>query len=130
MGDNLDMPSLQHLRESRTIIRWMLVWFCMSIGVAFASPAVHPQALTLVCTAAGAVKLVSASDTDIGDATPAGMGHSLDCVMCLPGGAPPVASVTVPLSQALDHVYRATAPTAVQWQVAAKTSARDPPHFS
>ena len=56
------MSSLQSLRQARSVIRWMLVWFALSIGVAVAAPVVNPQALTLVCTTAGVVKLVSGSD--------------------------------------------------------------------
>ena len=63
----------------------MLVWFALSIGVAVASPVVNPQALTLVCTTAGVVKLVSGSD----DTGTQPMVHALDCVLCLSAGAPP-----------------------------------------
>ena len=79
------MSTLQSLRQARSIIRWMLVWFALSIGVAVAAPVVNPQALTLVCTTTGVVKLVSGSD-DTG-AQP--MVHALDCVLCLSAGAPP-----------------------------------------
>jgi hypothetical protein len=63
----------------------MLVWFALSIGVAVAAPVVNPQALTLVCTTAGVVKLVSGSD----DTGTQPMVHALDCVLCLSAGAPP-----------------------------------------
>ncbi|WP_293660475.1 DUF2946 family protein [Rhodoferax sp. OV413] len=85
------MSCLQTLREARTIVRWMLVWFALSIGVAVAAPVVHPQAMTLICTTAGSVKWVAAGSTNSAGIAPAGtQTHGLDCVLCLPSGALPV----------------------------------------
>jgi len=52
------MSRLQSLRQARTLIRWMLACFVLAMGVAVAAPVVNPQALSLVCSAGGSVKLV------------------------------------------------------------------------
>ncbi len=84
---------LQSLREARSTVRWILVWFALSIGVAVAAPVVNPQSLTLICTSAGNVKFVTESAADNVDGLASDLhAHSLDCVMCLPQGAPPLAS--------------------------------------
>lgn len=121
------MLSLQRLRECRTIVRCMLVWFCMSMGVAIASPVVYPQALTLVCTTAGAVKLVAFADTE--QSTPTAMAHTLDCVLCLCAGAPPVAGISVAVALDLTQTYRPAYLAPLVWRTAEPTSARDPPHL-
>ena len=87
------MMALQTMREARSIGRWMLVWFALSIGFAVASPAIKPQTLTQVCTAGGSVQWVTADTGDIaGDDPAAGQPvHGLDCVLCLTLAAPPAA---------------------------------------
>ncbi|MBU3737658.1 MAG: DUF2946 domain-containing protein [Rhodoferax sp.] len=87
------MVALQTLRDARSIGRWMLVWFALSIGIAVASPAIKPQTLTQVCTAGGSVEWVTADTGDIaGDDPAAGQPvHGLDCVLCMTLAAPPAA---------------------------------------
>ncbi len=69
----------------------MVVSFVLSMGVAVAAPVLKPQALTLICTAAGSVKLVAGADSPADNSDtglPAGMqAHALDCVLCLRPGA-------------------------------------------
>jgi len=76
--------------------RWVLLWFALSLGVAVASPIVHPQAVELVCSSAGAVKVVVHTENGVQE-----MGAShMDCPLCVLTGAPPpvlpVASVDLP----------------------------------
>jgi hypothetical protein len=113
------------MRNCHTAVRWMLVWFCLSMGVAIASPMVQPQASMLVCTAAGAVKLVSVGDAD--PATPVATAHTMDCVLCLSAGAPPVADIPVFAAPNLTQVYRPVHLALLIWRTTAPTSARDPP---
>jgi hypothetical protein len=113
------------MRNCHTAVRWMLVWFCLSMGVAIASPMVHPQALTMVCTAAGAVKMVAASDAD--EALPVAAAHTMDCVLCLSAGAPPVAALPFIAPSNLTQVYRPVHLALLIWRTTAPTSARDPP---
>jgi hypothetical protein len=86
---------LQTLRQTRTLVLGVLAWFVLSLGVAIASPVVKPQALSLVCSGIGAVKLVAPSE----DGTvPAASAHTLDCALCFAAGAPPTASATMPIA--------------------------------
>jgi hypothetical protein len=122
------MASLQSLREARSIVRWMLVWFALSIGVAVAAPVVNPQALTLICTTAGNVKFVAESVGDNADSAPSGMQtHALDCVMCLPGGAPPATSAVQHAGPAARSPQPAALPERVPARFAKAASARGPP---
>eukprot|EP01035_Chromulina_nebulosa_P038277 gene38277-51697_t len=50
----LRLPS----RSLGLIGRWVLLWFVLSLGVAVASPLVHPQSMELVCSGAGPIKVV------------------------------------------------------------------------
>ena len=58
----------------------------LTLGLAIASPLVHPQAMELVCTAGGSVKLVVVNGEE-GQAVSAQ--HSLDCPLCLAVTPPP-----------------------------------------
>lgn len=80
------------LRHTRNLARLVLAWFVLSLGVAIASPVIHPQAMELVCSAAGAIKVVVQTDDG---ARELGASH-LDCPMCVLTGAPP------PAAQAID----------------------------
>ncbi len=56
------------------------------LGVAGASPIVHPTTMEIVCTAGGGMKIVVTSD----DGQSAGAGrHTLDCSLCLTAAPPP-----------------------------------------
>ena len=120
------MFCLQTLRQAHALIRWMLACFVLAMGVAVAAPVVNPQALSLVCSAGGNVKLVVQDDA--GDSLPMALAHTLDCVMCLPAGAPPASTAAALPLQTLGEVLRALAPQAVTWRTAAPASARGPPH--
>lgn len=103
------MPAMQMLRNAVSLSRLVLAWFVLTLGVAMASPLVQPHAMELVCTAGGAIKLVSAED---GRDLSASAAHGLDCPMCLavtppPGqrGAP--AAQPQPLGRALHPIVSA-----------------------
>jgi hypothetical protein len=100
------MSALQYLRQSKLIARWVLVWFALSVTAAVAAPVLNPQALTLVCSAAGQVKLVNATSGDDAASTVDAQGaagavadlHShLDCVLCLSLNVPPLPATQLPL---------------------------------
>ena len=38
------------LRNSVSLARLVMAWFALTLGLAIASPLVHPQAMELVCT--------------------------------------------------------------------------------
>jgi len=72
------------LRNALHLARFVLVWFALSVGVAIASPMVNPKGVDMVCSSAGAMKLVVQGDDD-------GVASSLtmDCPLCAGIGAPP-----------------------------------------
>jgi len=83
------MQPMHLLRTSSLLARLVLAWFVLTLGVAVASPMVHPQAMQLVCSDGGSVKLVVMGDDEAGQ----GVHHTLDCPQCLAVSlpAPPVA---------------------------------------
>ena len=81
-------PLAHTLRSCRWLTRLVLAWFVLTLGVATASPMVRPQALELVCSGAGAFKLV----VKAGDGAQQVPGHTLDCPLCASLGAPPPAA--------------------------------------
>lgn len=101
---------MQLLRRSTQITRLVLVWFALSLGVAIASPAVNPKVMELVCSSAGAVKLVALGE---GDANASA--HTMDCPLCVIMDAPPLvahSSFNPSLPPALHASWVATSRTA------------------
>lgn len=108
------------LRHAHLLARLVLAWFVLSLGVAMASPLVQPQSMQLVCSASGAMKLVTSS----ADSTEAPTLHLLDCSLCVAVAPPPVPQVVTmaasqPLAFALGRLPAA--------RLAAKTGAPLPP---
>ncbi len=110
------------------LARLVLAWFALSLGVAIASPIVSPQSMELVCSAAGAVKVVVQTDDGAQDL---GSMH-MDCPLCMLAGAPPplpiVAAIALalPLGRAVQSIPAARIAAAT----AAPPPARAPPVFS
>lgn len=121
------MSPLQSLRQARALIRWMLACFVLAVGVAVAAPVVNPLALSLVCSAGGSVKLLAADDA--GSGAPVAMAHTLDCVMCLPGGAPPASADVALPAVALTDVLRTGPSRHITWRTANPACARAPPEL-
>lgn len=117
------MSALQTLRNKLSLVRWMLVWFALSLGVAMASPMVNPQALTMVCSAAGVVQLKIGSD---GDAPQTPL-NAMHCVLCLSMAAPPVAATAVVAPASLNFVLRAAPALRPQGRITTAAAARGPP---
>jgi hypothetical protein len=113
------------LRRTRTVARFMLVWFALSLGVAMASPLVNPQSFEMICSGGGVMKMLVKAD----DGTSAEVQMRMaDCPLCVSVGAPPpevtaAAAPAQPLAVAVQSV-----PSAL---IAALTSvpppARGPP---
>jgi hypothetical protein len=82
------MDPMQTLRSARLLARLALVWFALSLGAAIASPLVHPRAMELVCSGAGAMKLLVKTDDGASEVS----SHTLDCPLCASLGAPPPAA--------------------------------------
>ena len=116
---------MQTLRHAQQLARLVLVWFMCALGVAVASPMVHPQAMELVCSSGGAVKLLVKTDNGVQE-----MGaHSLDCPLCLVGGAPPQQAAPMPAApvQPLAYVLRSIPAARLAARTAAPLPARGPP---
>ncbi|XAH23776.1 DUF2946 family protein [Xylophilus sp. GW821-FHT01B05] len=116
------------LRTSSLLARLVLLWFACVLGVAAASPIVHPQAMELACSASGNLKLVVMGDD--GQAMEAGQ-HSLDCALCLAAHVPPPRTHTPPvLPQPLAHALLPTVAAHIAALVGAPLPPRGPPFFS
>jgi hypothetical protein len=76
------------LRRAHALTRFMLVWMVLTVFGAIASPLIKPQAMTLLCSAAGTVKLVQTDEQGVPTAV---VQHTLDCPACLHLLAPPPA---------------------------------------
>ncbi|MES2533060.1 MAG: DUF2946 family protein [Pseudomonadota bacterium] len=122
------MSFLRHTHRLGLIGRCVLLWFVMSLGAAVASPMVHPQAMELVCSAAGAVKVIVQTDDG---AQELGASH-MDCPLCVLTGAPPPAAPLadipspLPLGRAVQPIEAARIAAAT----AGPLPARGPPVFS
>ena len=118
---------MQLLFNVKLIARLVLVWFVLSIGVAIASPMVKPQGMQLVCSGAGAMKVIVAGD----DGKLPASSHTLDCPLCASISAPPPIEVLafsatapkgfVPLSAGNESVF---------FVLVAPPPARGPPTLS
>ncbi|MDM0046982.1 hypothetical protein QTH91_20995 [Variovorax dokdonensis] len=116
------------LRRLPQLGRLMLLWFALSLGVAVASPLVHPQALELVCSSAGAIKVMVKTDDG---ARQLGASH-IDCPLCALTGAPPPPApvVHVEHAQPLGHVLQSIPAAHHPAATAAPLPPRGPPAFA
>lgn len=118
---------MQTLRNAHCLARFVLVWFALSIGAAIASPLVKPQAMTLVCSGAGVMKLLVLTD----DGSQEVLSHTLDCPLCASVSAPPrVVRLTAEPVQPLSHVLQSIPAAHIAALTAAPPPARGPPTFS
>ncbi|WP_210542365.1 DUF2946 family protein [Rhodoferax sp. PAMC 29310] len=104
---------MQFLRNAHHLARFVLAWFVLTLGVAIASPVVHPRVMELICSDAGVVKLVVQGEADGGLVK----NHTLECPMCIMGGGAPLVQSGSPLpAERVTAAYTlplVTAPTAV-----------------
>jgi len=123
------MNFLQSLRNAHRLTRFVLVWFALFVGAAVASPLVKSEAVHLVCSAMGGVKLVQV------DAVAADVGvpvahTALDCPACLPLIAPPAADLLAPLPTGnLSHVLQPLPAARLASLLGQPWQARAPPIF-
>lgn len=117
--------SLFHtLRSSPWLARLALLWFALTLGVAVASPLVHPQSELVICSGVGMQKVLLNDDGTVTTSSVSGM----SCPLCLVGGAPPqAAAFTVAPVHSLGHVLRSTPASHVVALTAAPPPARGPP---
>ena len=120
------MPTLQRFRDAPSLMRWVLLWFVLAIGVAVASPLVKPVSLSLICSATGSTLVATGDDGSLPSPSHA---STLDCVLCLPAAAPPASPVVAMLAPAPRVERPRTVWAPVAWRTSEPTSARDPPNF-
>ncbi|WP_298214794.1 DUF2946 family protein [Acidovorax sp.] len=119
--------SLQTLRSLRWLARLVLAWFVLSIGVAVASPLVNPQAMELICSGSGAIKVLVTTDDGVQEM----QGHTLDCPLCAHVGAPPpTPQAAPPVVHPLAHALRPIPAAHIAARTAAPLPPRGPPHLS
>jgi hypothetical protein len=124
------MFSLQSLRNAHHLTRFVLVWFALFLGVAVASPLVKPEAVHLVCSAIGGVKLVQADAAGSELLDGVAFHTALDCPACLPLIAPPVADLLAPLpTGSLSHVLQPLPAARLASLLGQPWQARAPPIF-
>jgi hypothetical protein len=118
---------MHSLRNARHLVRLVLAWFALSIGVAVASPLVKPVSMELVCSGSGLMKLIVKTD----DGAKEVRTHTLDCPLCMAMSAPPPAlRADVAPAQPLAHALRPIPAAHIALLTAAPLPARGPPTIS
>lgn len=115
------------LRNTLSLTRLVLAWFMLTLGMAVASPIVHPKAIEVVCSSSGSMQVIMLDDD--GQAAP-GLHHSLDCPLCLSITTPPVyVSQHLEQPQPLGLALRPVASARIAALVGAPLPPRGPPAF-
>lgn len=118
---------MSRLRSATLLARLVLAWFVLSIGAAIASPVIKPQALELICSGSGAIKVLVKTDDGVKEQS----AHTLECPLCVATGTPPpLARSQAEPAQPLSHVLRPVPAAHIAWLTAAPLPARGPPAFS
>ncbi|MDP3136287.1 MAG: DUF2946 domain-containing protein [Burkholderiaceae bacterium] len=114
---------MHRLRTARHLARLVLVWFALSIGAAIASPLIKPQAMELICTGAGEMRLLIKS-ADGGEQASMSL---LDCPLCTSLAPPPVGHLEVQAAPALARAVQSIPSARIAALLAAPLPARGPP---
>ena len=118
---------MQRLRHSTWIARLVLVWFALFVGVAVAAPLVSPDAMQMVCSGSGGMKIVVPDQGD--DAL--GIATGLDCPLCATVLPPPVSSATrLPFVSPLAHALQPVAAAHIASVSAPPLPSRGPPSIA
>lgn len=108
----------------RQFTRWVALWFVLSLAAAVASPIIKPQAMSLICSGAGAMKVIVQTD----DGTVEMGSHGLDCPLCAQLIAPPPQSMVLArLTQQAPSAPPSTLSTLPSFQPHDPWQARAPP---
>ena len=118
---------MQTLRNAHRLVRFVLVWFVMSIGVAIASPLVKPQAMAVICSGAGVMTILAMTD----DGSENAPQHTLKCPLCMPVSAPaPAVYPQADSMPTLGYALQSMATAHIAARTATPPPARGPPAFS
>ncbi len=104
--------------------RLVLAWFVLSLGVAAASPLVHPVNFEMICSGTS-VKFIAQVDGEAVEMT----SMSMDCPMCFTALPPPPqpALVFVTMHPPLAYATRSIPAARIAAATAAPLPARGPP---
>lgn len=117
---------MHFLRTSSALARLVLAWFVLTMGVAVASPIVHPRAMELLCSASGNMKLIV-----VGEDGTEQSHHTLDCPMCMATTLPsPVVVARFEAPQPLAHALTKATAAHIASAVGAPLPPRGPPAFA
>lgn len=112
------------LRQAHHLTRLVLVWFALSLGVAVASPLVNPQAMELICTGTGVMKVLVKTADGVKEVS----SHTLDCPLCANiASPPPTARLAAEAPQPLAYALRPIPAAHIAARTAAPLPARGPP---
>jgi hypothetical protein len=118
------MPCPRHITFLR---RWVLAWFMVSLGLAVAAPLIHPQSMELVCSSAGAVKVIVHDD----DGAQELGSTAVACVLCSVTAPPPsTIRVQLPRPLPLAHAVQSIPSARLAAVTRSPLPARGPPHLS
>ncbi len=122
------MREMHALRTYSTLIRLVLAWFALTLGVAMASPIVAPKAMEMICSDGGTMKLIVVDKN--GDVVETGQ-HTLDCAMCLPACLPaPATTRQFTQPQPLAHALTPIEEARIAALVGAPLPPRGPPSLA
>lgn len=111
----------------RQFTRWVALWFVLSLGAAVASPLINPQAMSLICSGAGVMKVIVQTDdgaVELGS-------HGLDCPLCANLAAPPPQIIVLAqLEQQAPDALQQPLTSQPPFQPHEPWQARAPPVFS
>jgi hypothetical protein len=119
------MKLLHTLRNTPWLAKMALLWFALTLGVAVASPVLHPQTQITLCSAGGTMLNVLLNDDGSLDSSSA----TLDCPLCVLGhaGAPAQARAHEPI-QPLGRVLQSIPAAHIAAASAAPPPSRGPPN--
>lgn len=119
---------MQALRTFRFLHLTVLLWFAMTLGAAIATPIIKPALFDVICSGAGAVKIVvhdqdsSAGDTDR---------MVMDCPLCFaPVGLMPTPTMVTRTSDPLAYVLKSIPAARLAAATLAPLPARGPPSLT
>ena len=119
---------MQILRRSLSVVRLVLAWFILTLGMAVAAPIVQPQSTMVICSEGGS-KMIMVDDD--GNQVVDGGHSALDCPLCLPVAVPPACeSLRLPVAPPMACARHPFVSAHIAALVGAPLPARGPPLHS
>ena len=113
---------MQCLRSHRLVVRLVLAWYALFVGVSIASPLIEPTTLQVVCSMGMKIVVVD------GDGVASDEARGLDCPLCAPyAPTAPTGAVAFAPADALAHALRPAVAAHLAWVTRSPLPARGPP---